>query len=92
MPDSVRSDHAWRMREMIYGHVRSRAVCAAAELGLADMVGTGSPTAAELATATGADLALLTRLLRALVSFGVLRREREVGGEGGTASPRSARR
>lgn len=87
VPDSVRADHAWRMREMIYGHVRSRAVCAAAELGLADMIGTGSPTAAELATATGADPALLTRLLRALVSFGVLCRETEVGGEGYGLTP-----
>ncbi|MFS0696771.1 methyltransferase [Streptomyces nitrosporeus] len=74
VPDGTRASHAWRMREMIYGHVRSRAVCAAAELGLADAIGDRSPTAAELATTTGADPALLSRLLRALVSFGVLRR------------------
>ncbi|MFF0451410.1 methyltransferase [Streptomyces sp. NPDC004609] len=87
VPDSARAGQAWHMREMIYGHVRSRAVCAAAELGLADAIGTGSPTAAELAGATGADPALLARLLRALVSFGVLRREPGDDAEGYSLTP-----
>ncbi|MEI7031232.1 methyltransferase [Streptomyces pratensis] len=79
VPDRAQAAHAWHMRELIYGHVRSRAVCAAAELGLADAIGSGAPTAAGLAASTGADRDLLARLLRALVSFGVLRR---VSGEG----------
>lgn len=78
-PDPEQAADAWHMRELIYGHVRSRAVCAAAELGLPDTIGDDSPTAAGLARATGADPVLLARLLRALVTFGVLR---QVPGEG----------
>ncbi|MFC0602221.1 methyltransferase [Streptomyces palmae] len=87
VPDGDRAAHAWQMRELIYGHLRSRAVCAAAELGLADTIGGGSPTAAELARATGADPVLLARLLRALVSFGVLRRVAREGVDGFGLTP-----
>jgi hypothetical protein len=78
----VREDtaEAWRMRRLIFGHIRSRAVCAMAELGLADRIGSGCATHAELTAATGADPDLLTRLLRSLVAFGVLRQDDETGG------------
>ncbi|MEZ0095767.1 DUF6875 domain-containing protein [Streptacidiphilus sp. EB129] len=73
VPDGTQAQNAWQMRQMIYGHLQSRAVCAMAELGLADLLTRRPLTAAELAGATGADPDLLQRLLRALTAFGVLR-------------------
>jgi hypothetical protein len=72
VPDAEQARHAWRMRELIYGQLRSRALCTMAELGLADILAPGPLPAAVLADRTGADRALLLRLLRALASFGVL--------------------
>ena len=53
------------------GYFRSRALCAAARLGVADALGLGERCAEELAAACRADPAALRRLLRALASFGV---------------------
>jgi C-methyltransferase len=48
-------------------------VTSAAELGLADAIGEAPVEITELATAVGADPDALTRLLRALISFGLFR-------------------
>ena len=53
------------------GYQRSQALAVAAELGIADLVGFGSRSAADLASATATDPAGLYRLLRALASIGV---------------------
>lgn len=57
--------------DMIYSFEVSRAICTAAELGIADLLNDGPLTVEELAAATGADSVLLFRLLRALASRGV---------------------
>ncbi len=75
VPDGEQARNARRMRHLVYGHLRSRAVCAMAELGLADLLGDDRLTATELARLSDADPALLARLLRALAVFGVLREE-----------------
>lgn len=49
----------------------SQAIYAAAALGVADQMGEGERTAAELATSVGVDSALLRRLMRALASEGI---------------------
>lgn len=79
VPDSEQAYHAWRMRHLIYGHIQSRAVCAMAEFGLADMLSAGPLPVAELADRVGADAVLLARLLRALACFEVLRLTRRDG-------------
>jgi SAM-dependent methyltransferase len=58
--------------EMAMGYARSRALCAAARLEIADRFDGGEKTLAQLALACGADEASLYRLLRALASFGIL--------------------
>jgi hypothetical protein len=58
--------------EMAMGYFRSRALCAAARLGVADALGDQPRTAQQIAAACGADPAALYRLLRALASFGVV--------------------
>src|SRR5260370_25419118 len=58
--------------EMATGYFRSRALCAAARLGVADALGDGEHTLEQLATVCGAEPAALYRLLRALASFGVV--------------------
>ncbi len=59
------------MRQLLYGQLISRAVCAVAVLGIPDVLGEERYTAAELAAKCGADLRSLHQLLRALVPFGV---------------------
>jgi hypothetical protein len=54
------------------GYFRSRALEAAARLGVADALGDAERTADELASACQADPAALYRLLRALAGFGVV--------------------
>ncbi|MEV5341656.1 DUF6875 domain-containing protein [Streptomyces sp. NPDC052676] len=79
LPDAGQAREALRMRHLIYGQLRSRAVCAMAELGLADLLAEDGPlTADTLAARTGAHPESLARLLRALASFGVLEAD---GGE-----------
>lgn len=58
--------------DMAMGYFRSRALCAAARLGVADALGDEERTVEHLAAACGADRAALYRLLRALASFGVV--------------------
>jgi hypothetical protein len=60
------------LTDVACGYFRSRALCAAARLGIADALGDGERTVADLASACQADGAGLYRLLRALASFGVV--------------------
>ena len=60
------------LTEMAMGYSRSRALCAAARLGVADVLGDDPRSVDELAAACGAQPAALYRLLRALASFGVV--------------------
>ncbi len=57
---------------MAKGYARSRALCAAARLGIADALGDSQATVQQLATACHADPGALHRLLRALASFGIV--------------------
>jgi ubiquinone/menaquinone biosynthesis C-methylase UbiE len=61
-----------KLTEMAMGYARSRAVGAAARLGVADELGTGERSVHELAAACGANPGALYRLLRALASIGVV--------------------
>jgi hypothetical protein len=61
------------MMQMWIGLCSAHAVAAAARLGIADALATSSPQeSAALARAVGADVTALTRLLRTLVSLGIL--------------------
>ncbi|HMD96517.1 MAG TPA: methyltransferase [Terriglobia bacterium] len=60
------------LTEMAMGYFRSRVLCAAAGLGLADALGDEERTVKDLAAVCGAERAALYRLLRALASFGVV--------------------
>jgi hypothetical protein len=57
---------------MAMDYFRSRVVCAAARLGIADALGDGELPVSELATKCGAEANALHRLLRALASIGVV--------------------
>ena len=61
-----------RILELISGMWAARAVGAFARLGVADQLANGPRTAAELAPALGANETSLYRLMRAVVSIGVL--------------------
>jgi hypothetical protein len=61
------------LTEMAMGYARSRAVCAAARLGVADELGKGERSVDELAASCGAQPGALYRLLRALASVGVVK-------------------
>ncbi len=63
-------DKALTQIAMDYG--RSRALCAAARLGIADALGDENKTVEELADECGANPDALYRLMRALASFGVV--------------------
>jgi hypothetical protein len=65
------AEHYATLMGIARGYQRSQALAVAAELGIADLVGAGSRSAAELAAATGTDAGALYRLLRALASIGV---------------------
>src|ERR1700677_3091770 len=60
------------LTEIAMGYFRSRALCAAARLGVADALGDEERTVDDLAGKCGAEPAALYRLLRALASFGVV--------------------
>jgi O-methyltransferase domain/Dimerisation domain len=64
-----------RILDLISGMWAARAVGAFARLGIADQLAAGPRTAAELAPAVGADETALYRLMRAVVSIGVLTRK-----------------
>lgn len=61
-----------RIAELVCGHMATRAVAAAASLGLADLIGDGERTTAELAGAAGCHAGALYRLLRSLAALGLL--------------------
>ena len=67
-----------RLLELLNGYRVSQAIHVAATLGLAELLGTGPQTAAELAGQTGTHPGSLARLLRALAAAGVL--EAQAGG------------
>lgn len=72
MADSPRHAPASaQLLEMTVGFQVSRAISAAAELGIADLLAGGPRTVEELAEATGTRPPLLYRLLRALASCGI---------------------
>src|SRR5438034_10997560 len=58
--------------EMAMGYARGRALCAAARLGIADLLGDDGKRVDQLAAECGADAGSLYRLLRALASFGIV--------------------
>jgi hypothetical protein len=58
-----------------YAFVTSQVLYVAAELGIADHLAQGALGAQELASKVGAHAAALSRLLQALVAFGILKRE-----------------
>lgn len=60
------------LTEMAMGYSRSRVLCAAARLGVADALGDEERAVGQLAVLCGAQPASLYRLLRALASFGVV--------------------
>ena len=60
------------LHEMATGFFRSRVLCTAARLGIADVMDTGERTVAELAAASQSDASSLYRLLRALATFGIV--------------------
>lgn len=62
------------VRHMVFGQLLSRAVCAAAELGLSDLLVDGPLPATELAARAGADPRRLAQLLRSLTAFGLYTR------------------
>jgi O-methyltransferase domain/Dimerisation domain len=66
------------LMQMATGYWVSQAVYVVAKLGIADLLQAGPKSLEELAQATGADRAALSRLLRALVSLGVFT-EKEQG-------------
>ena len=60
------------LTEMAMGYARSRVVCAAARLGVADALGNEERSVDELAVSCAANPASLYRLLRALASMGIV--------------------
>jgi hypothetical protein len=60
-----------KLVQMIFGAMISQAVGTAARLGIADVIGDGERTVAEVAASTGTDPGATTRLLRALASQGL---------------------
>jgi hypothetical protein len=61
-----------RIAQLVCGHMATRAISAAAALGVADAIGSGQRTAAEVAAATGTRPEPTLRLLRALAALQVL--------------------
>lgn len=64
-------DPADILSELIFGHIPARAVHAAAELGLADLIAGGATSSERLAEAAGVNAGALRRLMRYLVSLDV---------------------
>jgi SAM-dependent methyltransferase len=63
---------AGALTDIAMGYFRSRALCAAARLGVADALGDDERSVEQLAVSCGAHPSSLYRLLRALASFGVV--------------------
>ena len=62
---------ATEMRRLLFGHLLSRAICAAAVLRIPDLLANGPESLEVLAERSGADAPSLRRLLRALAVFGI---------------------
>jgi hypothetical protein len=75
MTDEAPVPPALMLRQLAFVMRASRALYAAAQLGLADFLAAGPMTSAELGAASGADPATLRRLMRALVAHGVFEEE-----------------
>jgi SAM-dependent methyltransferase len=69
--DQSRVQPALMLRQLAFVMRVSRALYAAAQLGIADLLAGGPMTSNRLALAAGADAQSLRRLLRALVAYGV---------------------
>src|SRR2546428_316443 len=65
------TDHS-ALVEMAMGYARSRVLCAAARLGVADLLGDDGKNVDQLAVECAADAGSLYRLLRAFGSFGIV--------------------
>jgi hypothetical protein len=61
----------WALMQLLYQQWRSPALYAATQLGIADLLGDGTRTVAQLAASTGCHAPSLYRLLRALARIGV---------------------
>ncbi len=61
-----------KLVDMAMGYMRSRMICAAARLRIADALSNGKRTVEQIASACSADPASLYRLLRALASIGIV--------------------
>jgi hypothetical protein len=62
---------ATEMRQLLFGHLLSRAICAAAVLRIPDLLANGPESLEVLADRSGAHAPSLRRLLRALAVFGM---------------------
>ena len=65
-------DASTQLVNMAMAYSRSRIVCAAARLKVADALGDNERAIESLASACGADAAALHRLLRAMASIGIV--------------------
>jgi hypothetical protein len=74
MAENIQSP-AMLIHQMSQGHYLSQALYAIAKLGVADVMGDGRSSLAELALAAGGDEKVLYRVMRALAGFGVLHEE-----------------
>jgi hypothetical protein len=68
-------ESARHMRRLLYGQLLSRALCAAAALGLPDLLAGGPVSSEVLAQRTGTNEKALDQLLRSLCAFEIFRRE-----------------
>ncbi|MEV7131168.1 methyltransferase [Streptomyces sp. NPDC093260] len=62
---------ARRMRQMLFGHLLSSALCTVVRLDVPDLLADGPKDVAELAATVDADVSSLRRLLRGLAMYGV---------------------
>jgi ubiquinone/menaquinone biosynthesis C-methylase UbiE len=65
------------LAQMVLGNQVQQAIYVAAKLGIADLLNDGPKTSDELAQSTGADPTALSRLLRALASFGLFAQDEQ---------------
>ena len=72
MTGSTENNPSRMLVEMATGYFRSRALCTAARLGIADVIGEGESSVDQMSTACQADRGSLYRLLRALATFGIV--------------------
>ncbi len=70
--DNLRPEDVDPLLQLIHGGWTSQVICTAAELGLAELLSTGQKTLQQLASSTRCDQHALERLMRALVSLGIV--------------------